>query len=114
MPPPRRPLDRLHGCCRGAGGLDRGPMRDVAIQGGGKLRLVVGVDLPVVPAARERDVRQAPIHKRFSGALQVDVHEDPVGRLSLAAVARDGVAVVQVGMSAEVEGDCSACIETEM
>jgi len=41
----------------------------------------------------------------FSGSLQVDVHEDPVGGLSLAAVARHGVAVVQVWMFAEIEGD---------
>jgi hypothetical protein len=55
-------------------------------------------------AARERDVRQAPIHERCSGALQVDVQEDAVGCLSVAAVARDRIAVVQVRMSANVEG----------
>jgi hypothetical protein len=36
-----RPLDRLRRRYRGAGGLDRGPMRDVAIESGGELRLVV-------------------------------------------------------------------------
>jgi hypothetical protein len=80
-------------------------MRDVAIEGGGELCLIVGVDLGIVAAARDRDVRQTLIHELFSGSLQVDVHEDAVGRLSLAAVTRDGVAVVQVGVDADVEGD---------
>jgi hypothetical protein len=57
-------------------------MRDVAIQGGGELRLVVRVDLGVVPAARDGDVRQTLIHELLSGSLQVDVHEYPVGRHS--------------------------------
>jgi hypothetical protein len=33
------------------------------------------------------------------------MHQDTVGGLPLAAVARDGVAIVQVGMGAEVEID---------
>jgi len=36
--------------------LNRGPMRDVAIQGGGELCLVVGVDLGVVPPSRNGHV----------------------------------------------------------
>ena len=52
-------------------------MRDVAIEGGGELPLVVGVDLGIVAAARDGDVRQTLIHELFSGSLQVDVHEDP-------------------------------------
>ncbi len=75
----RRSLDRLRGCGRGAGGLDRGPMRDVAIEGGGELRLVVGVDLGVVPPPRNRHVRQAPVHELFSGSLHVDVYQYAVG-----------------------------------
>jgi hypothetical protein len=50
----RRSLDRLRGRGLGAGGLDRGAMRDVAIQRGGELRLVVSVDLGVVSPARNR------------------------------------------------------------
>jgi len=37
----------------GRGWLDRGPMRDVAIEGGGELCLIVGVDLGIVAAARD-------------------------------------------------------------
>jgi hypothetical protein len=70
--------------------------------------LVVGVDLGVVSTPGNRDVRQAPIHELLSGSLHVDVHEDPVGCLSLTAVARDGVAVVQVRMGADIEGDRAA------
>src|SRR5579864_7911721 len=59
----------------------------------------------IVAAAGEGDIGQALVDERFAGAIEVDMHQDPVGGLPLAAVARDGVAIVQVGMGAEVEVD---------
>jgi hypothetical protein len=44
----------------------------------------------------------------FSGSFHVDVDEYPVSGLSLAAMARDRIALVQVWMFAEIESDRSA------
>jgi hypothetical protein len=44
----RSSLDRLLGCGRGVGELDGGAMRDVAIERGGQLRFIIGVDLGVI------------------------------------------------------------------
>jgi hypothetical protein len=70
--------------------------------------LGLGVNLGVVSPSRNGHVRQAPVHELLSRSIHVDVHEHSVGGLSLAAVARDGVAVIQVGIGAEVEGHGSA------
>lgn len=78
-------------------------MRDIAFQPVCELGLVVGIDLRVVASPRHRYVREPSIHKLFAGAFGLDVHEHPVGRLPLAAVARYRVAVVEMPAFARFE-----------
>ena len=66
--------------------------------------LVVGVDPRVVLTPRDGDVRQALIDQLLARALGVDVNQDASCSLPLAAVARDGVSVVQVAALAWLEG----------
>ena len=61
---------------------------------------VVSVDLGVVPATREGDIRQALIHQPLTGLLAVDVQQDTIRRQPLTAVARDGVPVIEVAVRA--------------
>jgi hypothetical protein len=103
----RSPLDDLRRRGGGARLFDRGTMGDVTIERLGEPGLVVGVNLRVVAAAGHGDVGQALIYERFAGAIQIDVHEQ-AGRLSLTAVARHGVAVIDMGVGADVQVDGSA------
>jgi hypothetical protein len=81
--------------------VDRGPMRDIAIQSRGELRLVVGVDLRVVPAPRDRYVGQAPIDERFSGLLLADVRRvqrlGPLGSRTSIAIGKPPRGVSSAG-----------------
>jgi hypothetical protein len=43
------------------------------------------------------------IHELFAPALGLDVHQDATGGLPLAAVARDGVAVIEMAPFSRVE-----------
>ena len=85
--------------------LDCGAVGDVAVKGLNEPALVVRVDLRIVAAAGEGDIGQALVDERLAGAIEVDMHQDTVGGLPLGAVARHGVAVVHVGMGAEIEID---------
>jgi hypothetical protein len=60
---------------------------------------VVRVDLRVIASPRQGHIRQTPIHEFFSGLLGVH----PVGGLSLAAVARYCIAVVEMWILFDVE-----------
>ena len=71
-------------------------MRHVAAEGLCELGFVVGIELNVVPAPRDRDVGQALIEELCSGAVGVDMYEHAVGGLPLAAVTRHRIAVVQM------------------
>ena len=63
-------------------------MRDIADDGTRELRSVVRVNLRVIPAAGHSDVRQALVDEAIAAPLGVDVDEDAIGGLALAAVAR--------------------------
>jgi hypothetical protein len=78
------------------------------------MALVVRVDPRVVPAPRHRHIRQAPIDEVFAGTLRVHVHEHAAGRLPLAAVACHGIALVEMGMTVDLERDGSARIEAQL
>ena len=86
----------------------RGSVRHVARELLGKMGFVVGVDLRIVAAPRHRHIRQAAIHELFSCLLRVHVHEHAVGGLSLAAVARHCIAVVEMRILFDVERDAPA------
>lgn len=57
-------------------------------------------------------VCEAPVDQLRTRPLGIDLHEHAIGDLSLAAVACDGTAVVQVSMLASVECDGAAGIQT--
>src|SRR5580704_9399810 len=88
-------------------------MRHVPAEDCGELRLVVGIDLSVVPPARDGHVRQAPIDELLSQPFGVHMYQDAVSRLSLAAVARHRVAVVEMGMVVDAEREPPTRIEPE-
>ena len=78
---------------------------------------VVGVDLSVVATTREGNIRQALVHEPLTRLLAVDVQQDPIRRQPLTAVARNGVAMIEVAVRlstvrrrVNVERDALACI----
>ena len=48
------------------------------------------------PTTRHADVCQPAIHELFAGALGLDVDQNAIGRLPLAAMARYGIPVVEM------------------
>ena len=84
------------------------PMRNVALKSLCKVGSVVRVDLRVVPTPRYCDVCQAAVDEFFSRLLRVYVNEHAVGGLSLAAMAGDGVTVIEMRILSDVECDCAA------
>jgi hypothetical protein len=85
--------------------LDCGSVRHVARELLGKLAFVVCVDLGIVTSARYRHIRQPAIHELFSCLLRVHVNKHAVGGLTLAAVARYCIAVVEMRILFDVECD---------
>ena len=61
---------------------------------------VVGVDPGIVPPTRQRHIREALIHQALPGAFAIDVEEHPVGGEPLAAMARDGIAMIDMPVRA--------------
>ena len=89
-------------------------MRYVSRELPGKLAFVVCVDLGIAASARHRHICQTPIHQFFSCLLSVHMDEYPVGGLSLAAVARHCIAVVEMRILFDVECDCAARVEAHL
>jgi hypothetical protein len=100
-----RAFEGLRWTRRGVRVLDCGAVGHVAVKSLSEPALVVRVNLRIVAAAGEGDIGQALVDERLAGAIEVDMHQDTVGGLRLGAVAGDGVAVVHVGMGAEIEID---------
>lgn len=71
-----------------------------------EIRFVVGVDLRIVAGSRNGHIRHPAVDEIRVGLLAVHVNQHAVSGLSLAAVAGDGVAVIEMGMvlGAEVNG----------
>ena len=63
-------------------------MGNVAIQGLHQAGPVIRVDLDIVTGAGHRDVRQPSVDQDVWSAVGVDVNQDAIGGLALAAVAR--------------------------
>jgi hypothetical protein len=78
-------------------------MRHIPVQHMGELPLVIGVNLRVVTTTRHGYVCQAAIHELFAGTLGLDVHEHTAGGLSLAAMGRHRVAVIEMPTFARLE-----------
>jgi hypothetical protein len=82
--------------------LHRTSARNISVQPFGKLSLVVRVDLCVVPSTGYSDVCQPAIDEPFSSLGRVNLEKNSVGSLSLTAVARHRVAVIEMlGISTE-------------
>ena len=79
---------------RSEGGL----LGHVTGEGGRELRLVVRVDLRVIPAARHGDIREPPVEHCRAESICVHMHDHAIGGLPLATVAGDSVAVIQMSM----------------
>ena len=94
--------------------LSRSSTRHIASQPAGKLSFVVGVDLRVVPTARHCDIRQAAVDEFFSGLFHVHVNKHSVGSLSLAAMARHGIPVIEVRILLDVEPNGAARVQTKL
>src|SRR5947207_12610139 len=75
--------------------LERRGMRVIASERGRKTRRVVREHLRVVTAPRERHVAESAVDELFT-ERGVDVDEHAIGGLPLAAVAGDGISVIQV------------------
>ena len=81
----------------------RRPVRDLSVQRAGELPFVIGVQLRVVTPPRDGHVRQSLVHKLLAGAFRLNMHKDAAGRLALAAVARNRVAVIEMAALARLE-----------
>ncbi len=66
---------------------------------------VVGVELRVVAPPRHGHIRQPAVDELFSCLFGVHLNKYAVGGLSLAAMAGDGVAVVEMRVLFDVEYD---------
>src|SRR6266478_3046763 len=75
---------------------------------------VVGVDLRIIASTRYRHIRQPAIDEFFSRLFGVDMDEHAVGGLSLAAVARYRVAVVEMRMLFHVERNTASGVHAEL
>jgi hypothetical protein len=85
-------------------------VRNIMPQRGSQLLAVVGEDLRVVCAARNGNVGHAVVKQVFRPQLGIDVDQYPVGGLSLAGMARHGVAVVEVRILHRIEFDLAASV----
>ena len=85
--------------------LDRGSAGYVARELLGKTAFVVCIDLRVKSSPRHGHIRQPAIDELFSCLVRVHVNKHAVGGLTLAAVTRHCVAVVEMGIFFDVECD---------
>ena len=78
------------------------------------MRFVGGVELRVVASPRHGHIRQPAVNELFSCLLGIHVNKYAVGGLSLAAMARHGIAVVEMQILFYVECDCAARVEAHL
>ena len=86
----------LHFCCR--------TLRILATEVAREFASVIRVDLRVVLTARDRHIRETVVNQQFA-LVCVHVNQNSVRGLSLAAVAGDGVSVVEMRMLADIESN---------
>src|SRR5579872_4737221 len=79
-----------------------GTLRYLPVETAAYFHLVVGIDLRVVTGPRDCYVGHAAIDEIFA-APGIDMNEDTLGSLSLAAVTGNRVSVVEVRMLLDVE-----------
>src|SRR4029077_20923614 len=78
----------------------------------GKLASVIRVYPSVVLRARNRHVREAVIYQEFA-LVRVHVNQNPVRGLSLAAVAGNGISVVEMRMLADIESNITTGVHSD-
>src|SRR5260370_39009709 len=84
--------------------LGRCALRIITTQVKRKLTSVVRVDLRVVLAARDRNIRKTVVNQQFA-FVGVHVDQNAFGGMPLAAVASDGINVVEMRMFADIESN---------
>src|ERR1019366_8201577 len=72
---------------------------------------VIGENLRIILPSRNCNVGHAVVEQVFRAEFGIDVHEHTLGGLSLAGVARHGVAVVNVRMLLRVDGDITPAVQ---
>jgi hypothetical protein len=98
-------------CC--ARGFQSRSVRNLAAKPFGKSAFIVGVDLRIVAATRHRDVSQATIDELLSRLLGVHMDEHAIRSLSLTAVTRQRVAIIEMRILTNVECDGATGVETD-
>ena len=73
-------------------------------------RLIVGIEPDIVLTARDRDVRESPIDEGLASD-GLDVDKDAIRGLSLAAVAGDGIPIVEMWSLVDIETHGLAGVE---
>ena len=74
---------------------------------------VVGVDLRVVSSPRHRHICETVVNQQLTFS-RIHVNQDAFGSLSLAAVARHRVTVIEMGMLADVERNRTARVYVDL
>src|SRR5271157_10620 len=87
--------------------FNRRPLRHVAAEIACEFAPVVCIDLRIILPAGDRYISETAVHQLLA-FIRVHVDEHTLGRLSLAAVARDSVTVVEMGMLVHVEPNFAA------
>ncbi len=78
-------------------------LRNVAAQLFAQFFRVIPVNLRIVAPGRHRHISQSRVDELLVGLLGIHVHQNAIGGGSLAAVAGDGIAVVEMRMLADIE-----------
>src|SRR5580704_7323048 len=78
------------------------------------MRFVVRVELCIVAATRYGYVSQPAIHQFFSRLLSVHMHKHTVGCLTLAAVTRHRVTVIEMRMFLHIERNAAPGVNAEL
>ena len=85
--------------------FNRSSMRNVTLKSLGKVCSVIRIDLRVVTTTRYGNVCQPAIHEFFTRVFGVYVNQHAIRSLSLTAVARHGIAIVEMRILFDVERD---------
>ena len=72
-------------------------------ESGTELLAVVGEQLRIVGAPRDRNIGHAVVEQVFCSKFGIDMDQDAVGSLSLAGMTRDRIAVIEMRMQPRIE-----------
>src|ERR1700733_12022578 len=85
-------------------------VRNVMAESGTELLAVVGEQLRIVGAARDRNIGHAVVEQVFGSKFGIDMDQDAVGSLSLAGMTRDRITMIEMRMQLRIELQVAACV----